>query len=100
MASDASSGPQNLSLPVRAIEFGQEQQVAGSFCSVSRRRRDVQEKHEDLESIASCSTADVYLRKSKFQKVDEYEHDLLLQDTASSDVNSLEVCFMIYQGFL
>jgi hypothetical protein len=35
MASDASSGPQNLSLPVRDIEFGREQPVAGSFCSLA-----------------------------------------------------------------
>ena len=108
MASDASSAPQNLSVPLWDLEFGQGQQAAESFFSgsrrrrhsVSRRRRDVHNKQDDLESIASRSAVDVNLREDKLRKVEEDEHALLIQDTASSDVHGLDVCFKIYGFFI
>lgn len=79
MASDASFGPQDLSLLLKDIECAQEQQVAGSFFSISRGRIDVQDKQDDLESVSSTSIADVNLRKINFQKVYEYEHSIALR---------------------
>ena len=43
---------------------------------------------------------DVNLREDKLRKVEEDEHALLIQDTASSDVHGLDVCFKIYGFFI
>jgi len=97
LASDASSGPQNLplplSLPEQNIEFEQDRQAAGSYSLVPRRKRGAHDKHEDLDCTASCS---LNITRNKLRKVnkteDEHELDLWLQDTANSHIHRPEVC--------
>lgn len=94
MASDASSGPQKLPLPlllpVQDIQFEQERQAAESYS----RKRGVHGKHEDLECIASCSSMDVHSTRNKLRKVNKNGDNnglpLWLQDTASSHIHRPE----------
>lgn len=95
LVSDASSGPQNLPLPlylpVQGIEFEQDQRAAGSNSLVSRRTRGTHDKHEDLECMASCPGK---ITRNKLRKVnkteDGHEPGFLLQDTASSPIRRSE----------
>nr|ADE76058.1 unknown [Picea sitchensis] len=96
MASDASSGPQKLPLPLHVLdmEFEHDRQAVGSNSLVSKRKRGAYDKHEDLECMASCSSMDVNFKRNNLRKVDKNEDDhelaLLLQDTASSAIHRPE----------
>jgi hypothetical protein len=106
MASDASSGPQKLPLPlpVEDIQFQQDRQAAGSYSFDSRRKRGAHGKHEDFECMLSCSSMDVNFTRNKLRKVnkneDEHELALWLQDTASSPIHRPEVCQAFYRFVL
>jgi hypothetical protein len=77
---------------VRDIKFEQGLQIVGSYSSVAIRKRDVHvDKGEDLEFIASFSLTDVASRKHQFKRLNKDEDDdLLLQDTTTFPVHSLE----------
>lgn len=77
MTSDASSGPQTLSLPVHDIEFDLGHQITGSYSSVAIRKRDVDvDKGEGSECIASCSLMDVAPMKHNFRGLNRNEDDV------------------------